>query len=132
MTTLSLPAGEVPRIRLVSDNPNYLRPAVFRSRLGKLREFTAKFKLVTNEAYLSPEEKRAIELADYLERGFHEHLKRQMDEKEARIYLAAPPSTELGNAAIKILRERGFGVTFAHNMTGGGGVRFTLVRTKKK
>ncbi len=35
-------------IHLVINNPNP-RPAMFRSRLGRMRDFTAKFKLLKNE-----------------------------------------------------------------------------------
>jgi hypothetical protein len=83
-TTLTLSGkGEKPALRLVVDNPNF-RPTMHRSDFGKRRDFEKLVKVVKNEKYLTKEERKALDLANYIEQGFHH---RKLGEDSARTQL---------------------------------------------
>ena len=121
-TTLTLSGkGEKTALRLVVDNPDF-RPSMHRTDFGKRRDFELLVRLVKNEKYLTREERKALDLANYIEQGFHH---RKLGEDEGLVYLTAPPAEDISDAAVKILRERNYNV-YKARVGGGGGVRYAI------
>ncbi len=117
-------------LRLVVDNPNPLRPAVFHSRLGKLRNLLKKVTLISNGPYIPRFERQAKELADWVETSYWDYATLHPDQDEALIYLLKLPDENLRKKAVELLRGRDYRVTFSE-IRGRPGGRFSVSLLKR-
>src|SRR5262245_33937418 len=112
-----------PELRVVVDNKNFF-PAVFEGRLGKMRRFLKKVRVISNGPYLPKMEREALEMAEWIENRYFEYLGRHFGETEALIPFVQKPNEEVRKKAIELLRAKKFSVTCTEFTNRPGG-RFT-------
>lgn len=118
-------------LRVVSDNPGFV-PAVCRGRLGRMREFLKKVRVIDNSVFVPETERLATMLADWVETKYWEYVNIHFDAPEALINLPRVPDADIRKAAVEILKARGYRALFTE-LSIGIGSRFsvsTLPRSK--
>ena len=118
-----------PELRLVVDNRNPVTGDC-RSRLGLMRDFLKKVRVISNGPFVPRLEREAMELAAWIEDGYYEYMSRNVGEPDATIHVVQLPDENVRKAAIELLRSKRFSVTFTEIRNRPGG-RFTVRKVIK-
>ncbi len=117
-------------LRVVASNPGFV-PTECRGRLGKMRIFLKKVRIIDNSKFVPELEQLGKMLADWVETRYWEFVSIHFDEKEALIHLPRVPDEDVRKAAIEMLRARGYRAIFTE-LSNGPGSRFSVSLLKSK